>query len=115
MISSLMKTSQLSDPNMYKSNHEEDKAEALEAYKKADAVRMTSTTGKSAILVNGRTIHSLIYALKSSPKKFRNITMIVVDEMSMMGKTLPCDLDAELQDVKQNKEPFGLCSIVFGW
>eukprot|EP00121_Abeoforma_whisleri_P008521 Awhi_evm2s7823 len=84
----------------------------VKEWNKMGDLAVTSTTGKSAKLINGRTIHSVLISLKNSPAAYKNLNMIIIDEMSMMGKQLLIELDMLLQVVKGIKKPFGLTSIV---
>jgi ATP-dependent DNA helicase PIF1 len=84
---------------------------------------VTSSTGCSAVLINGQTIHSyfslgigdvsvdnVIKKLKMYPPKFKQILelkTLIIDEISMVDLALFEKISKILQKVKNNNEPFG--------
>ncbi|XP_066926766.1 uncharacterized protein [Clytia hemisphaerica] len=90
------------------------------------SVFVTASTGKAAANVDGTTLHSAfvlpIYdegrgimqkrdltgnALHELRLKFKYLKVLLIDEISMIGKRSFDDLNRRLQEIKQIKEPFG--------
>lgn len=94
-------------------------------------VAVTSSTGVSAILIGGTTLHrllrfgidsrkeNLIKFVKSSffrtvvGPHLKNLDLIVVDEVSMTVKGMVDALDFLLKIAKKSEMPFGGCGILF--
>lgn len=86
-------------------------------------VAVTSTTGVSAILINGVTIHSwagiekgegtakeLLMLVKSKPrpkKRIRETDVLIIDEFSMLDAELLDSLDLIFRGIRCNNFPFG--------
>ena len=84
---------------------------------------ITSSTGCSAILINGQTIHSylglgignttedkIINKLKqniSKFKKIRDLNVLIIDEISMIDDITFTKISYILQKIKEDKRPFG--------
>lgn len=86
-------------------------------------IGITSTTGISAILVNGSTVHSFLgiglgtssaqtLATKLSHsayyrKRWRQLETLIIDEVSMLSPNLFDKLEEIARTVRENKSPFG--------
>lgn len=85
-------------------------------------VAMTSTTGASAILIEGKTIHSWsgigicgskesaikrVNTYKSSQARIRETHLLIIDEVSMMSATILDILDYVCRLVRNDPRPFG--------
>lgn len=86
-------------------------------------IGFTSTTGISALLIGGRTIHSflglglasgtieeLLKKIKRRPAIFtrwRNLRCLVIDEVSMMHPDLFVKIDQLARKIRKRDEPFG--------
>lgn len=91
-------------------------------YKK-DEIAITSTTGTSALLISGSTIHSfagigfgtdklenLITKIKSNfflRRKWLSVRVLVIDEISMLSPDIFDKLNKIAQAVRDNKKSFG--------
>lgn len=91
-------------------------------YKK-DQIAITSTTGTSALLISGTTIHSfagigfgtdkvenLINKIKSNfflRRKWLNVRLLIIDEISMLSPEIFDKLNKIAQAVRENKKSFG--------
>jgi len=89
---------------------------------------VTSSTGCSAVLINGQTIHSyfslgigdinvdkIIKKLKMYPTKYKEIyelKSLIIDEISMIDCTLFEKISEILQKIKSNQKPFGDIQII---
>lgn len=89
---------------------------------------VTSTTGSSALLTGGRTIHSwagirygdedvdiLIQNIRQDPKvlrRWRTTQILIIDEISMLSAEIFEKLNAIGQDIRYNTKPFGGMQIV---
>jgi len=102
------------------------KSEFLKYFKKhyiSKKVAITSTTGVSAILIGGTTLHSYLgiglgkgtmrsIAQKVRKKKYLrdrwiNVQILVIDEISMLSAELFDKLEEIARIVRQNSKPFG--------
>lgn len=91
-------------------------------YKK-DEIAITSTTGTSALLISGNTIHSfagigfgtdsvekLITKIKSNfflKRKWLTVRLLIIDEISMLSPDIFDKLNKIAQAVRENKKSFG--------
>ena len=96
-------------------------------YKKDD-IAITSTTGTSALLISGTTIHSfagiglgndtvdnLIKKVKSNfflRRKWKNVRLLIIDEISMLSPDIFDKLNKIGQAVRENKKSFGGIQLV---
>lgn len=93
------------------------------------SISITASTGKAACNINGTTLHSAfklpIYGTNSVPKtelkgqellnlqsKYKHLKVLIVDEISMIGKKTFDDLNKFLRQIKINNEDFGGVSIL---
>ena len=87
---------------------------------------LTSTTGSSAVLINGQTIHSYLYLglnidsadkiflkYKSSLNKISLLDVLIIDEISMMNDLLLEKINQLLCLIKKSILPFGGIQIIF--
>ena len=87
---------------------------------------MCAPTGKAAYNVGGNTIHSAfcipasqgfsykplnMQQLNSFQSKYRYLTVVFIDEISMVGRKMFNYINTRLQEIKGNTEPFGGVSI----
>ena len=98
---------------------------------KEPSVFVTASTGKAAANVDGSTLHSAfvlpIYdegrayvqkrdlsgdELHNLRLKFKYLKVLLIDEISMIGKRSFDDLNRRLQEIKQIQEPFGEVSLL---
>lgn len=86
-------------------------------------IAVTSTTGTSAILLNGTTLHSYLgiglgidsaatLSLKINKRKYLkdrwvNIDVLIIDEISMLSAELFDKLELMARTIRKNKKPFG--------
>lgn len=104
---------------------------AKEAKKRGIVCSVTASTGVAAVNVNGRTIHSwagvklakdsglqlanLVLRNHSAVKNWRETKILIIDEISMIGKTLFDKLNYVAKMVRHSTKPFGgLILIVCG-
>jgi ATP-dependent DNA helicase PIF1 len=89
---------------------------------------VTSTTGISALLINGTTLHSfagiglgtgsagalVMKVLKNQKarKRWRTVEVLIIDEVSMLSPELFDKLDAIARQVRNNNSPFGGIQII---
>ena len=78
----------------------------------------TSTTGSSAALFGGSTIHSAAFfnAKKISRKMrevWKTVEVVVIDEIGFFTATNMDKLDKQLMDLKGKNLPFGGVHVVF--
>lgn len=89
---------------------------------------VTSSTGLSSLLINGITIHqysgigtgekNIEYYVKSIQKKkivrerWKNTSVLIIDEISMINSNLFQKLDIIAQRLRKNKNPFGGIQII---
>lgn len=92
-------------------------------YTKTKTIAVTSTTGTSALLINGTTIHSylgigfgtntvqnLVNKIKSMPwlkKRWLAIDCLIIDEISMLSPDLFDKLEEIARIIRKSKLPFG--------
>ena len=94
------------------------------------SVLVTASTGKAATNVNGTTLHSafqLQIRISGRPfhyikagnerlhilrNKYRFLKVLIIDEISMVGNETFHHLDLRLQDIMDNKLPFGGISVL---
>ena len=92
-------------------------------YSKVKKIAVTSTTGTSALLINGTTIHSylgigfgservekLVDKIKSMPwlkKRWTSTDVLIIDEVSMMNPELFDKVEEIARIIRKNKFPFG--------
>ena len=92
-------------------------------YSSSKIIAVTSTTGTSALLINGTTIHSylgigfgtssvekIVSKIKSMPwlkKRWLNLECLVIDEISMMSPDLFDKLEEIARIIRKSKLPFG--------
>lgn len=86
-------------------------------------IGITSTTGISALLIGGRTIHSFagiglalgdknfllgkVMCRKKSVDKWKRVQVLIIDEISMMSPDLFDKLEYIARMVRQDNQPFG--------
>ena len=89
-------------------------------------ILLCAPTGKAAYNINGVTLHSAFSVqpskgfnqtlscdvLNTLRMKYRNLSMIIIDEISMVGNKMFCLLQTRLQRIKDNKQTFGGVSII---
>jgi ATP-dependent DNA helicase PIF1 len=89
---------------------------------------VTSSTGLSSLLINGTTIHqysgigtgekNIEYYVKNIQKKkivrerWKNTSVLIIDEISMINSNLFQKLDIIAQRLRKNKKPFGGIQII---
>lgn len=93
----------------------------------ADDIRvlLCSYTGKAAFNINGSTISSAFKqnykqsdqtltcdSLNTFRSKYRNLSVVIIDEISMVGNSLLSFIDQRLQELKGTILPFGGVSII---
>lgn len=92
-------------------------------YSKSKIIAVTSTTGTSALLINGTTIHSYLgigfgtntiesitNKIKSMPwlrKRWTSLECLIIDEISMMNPDLFDKLEQIARIIRKSKTPFG--------
>jgi ATP-dependent DNA helicase PIF1 len=92
-------------------------------YKFHKIIAVTSTTGVSALLINGTTLHSylgiglgtqdvdgLYLKIKKNPfilKRWRNLEILIIDEISMLSPELFDKLEKLARVLRENPKPFG--------
>ena len=97
-------------------------------YQKSRIIAVTSTTGTSALLLNGTTFHSYlgigygdghiniliqkIYKLPWLRKRWTELDCLIIDEISMMNPELFDKLEEIARVIRKNKEPFGGMQII---
>ncbi len=100
---------------------------ALQTSGGAKNIYITSTTGRSALLIGGTTLHSLLgigigdmplSSLRAEVKKrrkthiWKNIRVLIIDEVSMLSPTLFNKLYFLAQEFRNSKKPFGGIQII---
>lgn len=99
-----------------------------ELYKKRDVkVGITSTTGASAVLVEGKTIHSWsgigicgsnetalkrVMTYKAPQERIRSTNLLIIDEVSMLSGHLLDILDYVFKMIRNNQSPFGGIQVI---
>ncbi len=83
-------------------------------------ILLCAPTGKAAY-INGLTYHSTLKFQANSSEyrkpscdvlntlqcKYRNLKVVIIDEVSMLGNKMLKNINLRLQDIKNNKKPFG--------
>jgi ATP-dependent DNA helicase PIF1 len=98
--------------------------------RKSYNIGVTSTTGSSATLINGTTIHSFLNiglanksatelyekikfkSKKSTYNKLKKLDVLIIDEISMMDDILFNKIGAYLSLIKEIKKPFGKIQLI---
>lgn len=87
-------------------------------------IALTSTTGISALLINGTTIHSFagiktgnvsigqVLSNKFAVKNWKEVEVLVIDEISMLKPEIFELLNNIAKAIRQNEQPFGNIQIV---
>ncbi|CAF1377822.1 unnamed protein product, partial [Rotaria sordida] len=102
-------------------NHEGSNPESIRA-------AICAPTGKAAALIDGMTLHSFLSLPVNQCKhklvkldsdvsnrigvKLKDLQLLIIDEISMVGFTMFQQVDARLQQVMRSKEPFGEISVI---
>ena len=47
--------------------------------------------------------------------KFMHLSVLIIDEVSMVGIGMLNSLNLRLQEIKENKKHFGGVHVIFGW
>lgn len=92
-------------------------------YKYSKKIGLTSTTGTSALLINGQTLHSflgiglgkssidilvrIILGKSLLKKKWENLQTLIIDEVSMLSPDLFDKLEEMSRIIRKNDDPFG--------
>lgn len=95
----------------------------VEAYKYAKNIAITSTTGISAILIGGTTLHSYlgiglgtasvenlvskIFKIPYLRKKWTDLQVLIIDEISMLSPDLFDKLEQMARIIRKSAKPFG--------
>jgi ATP-dependent DNA helicase PIF1 len=95
----------------------------IKVYKQTKIMGVTSTTGISALLFGGTTLHSFlgiglgngsvenictkIFSRSYLNKRWRDLEVLVIDEISMLSPTLFDKLEEVARTVRRNLKPFG--------
>ncbi|CAF1352277.1 unnamed protein product [Rotaria sp. Silwood1] len=91
-------------------------------------VAICAPTGKAAALIDGMTLHSFLSLPVNQCKhklvkldsnvsnrigvKLKDLQLLIIDEISMVGFTMFQQVDARLQQIMKSKEPFGGISVI---
>jgi ATP-dependent DNA helicase PIF1 len=90
---------------------------------------VTATTGTAAFLIGGKTLHSYLgiglgkdsakdiyeyvrYKLKHTADKLREISVLIIDEISMLEQDLFVKISKYLSLIRRNSKPFGGLQVV---
>jgi ATP-dependent DNA helicase PIF1 len=87
------------------------------------SVVVTAYTGAAAVILHASTLHSVLkLPVSGAPsanvpvevrQRFEPVTLLVIDEVSMMGTALMRSLDTQLRRLKNSAKEFGGLSILF--
>ncbi|CAF0843236.1 unnamed protein product [Adineta ricciae] len=91
-------------------------------------IAICAPTGKAAALLDGMTLHSFLSLPINQCKsklvkldsdlsnrigvKLKELQLLIIDEISMVGFTMFQHVDARLQQIMRNKKPFGGISVI---
>ena len=89
-------------------------------------ILLCAPTGKAAYNINGLTLHNAFHVqpnkgpnqtisfdvLNTLRMKYRNLTVIIIDEISMVGNGMLSLIESRLQKMKENKQTFGSVSVI---
>ena len=89
-------------------------------------ILLCAPTGKAAYNINGVTYHSGLKfqannsdyrkpscdVLNTLQCKYRNLSVLIIDEVSMLGNKMLKNINLRLQDIKNNKKPFGNVHVI---
>ncbi len=91
-------------------------------------VALCAPTGKAAALIDGMTLHSFLSLPVNQCKhklvkldsdisnrigvKLKDLQLLIIDEISMVGFTMFQQVDARLQQIMKTKKPFGGISVI---
>ena len=97
-------------------------------YESDKSIYITSTTGLSALLINGITIHRFagigigdkdvqtyynkIIKIKELRKRWQSVNVLIIDEISMMDSELFDKLENLARMIRRNNKPFGGIQII---
>jgi len=80
---------------------------------------VTALTGVAAVLINGETLHSATHVYSKTVnedmiKRWHDVRLVIVDEISFANKDLLETVDSKLRDLKENiYQKFGGINIAF--
>ncbi len=89
-------------------------------------ILLCAPTGKATYNINGLTYHSALKfqannsdyrnsscdVLNTLQCKYRNLKVLIIDEVSMLGNKMLKNINLRLQDIKNNRKPFGNVHII---
>lgn len=89
-------------------------------------ILLCAPTGKAAYNINGLTLHNAFHVppntggsptlsfdvLNTLRMKYRNLTIIMIDEISMVGNKMFSLIESRLKKMKENKQTFGGLSVI---
>lgn len=100
----------------------------VDTYNESRKIALTSTTGASALLINGTTLHSYlgiglgtgtaraladkIFASKWYKKRWIELDCLIIDEISMLNPDLFDKLEQIAREIRGNSYPFGGIQLV---
>lgn len=93
------------------------------------SIAITASTGKAACNINGTTVHSAFKLPRHGPnqrpkekfkgkelqdlqRKYKNLKVLIIDEISMVGKLTFRDLNKFLRQIKNSNQDFGGVSVL---